>query len=91
MPRRGTHKYEPLRRYLAVLPPEVEVETLTIPAIETLLGGPLPPSAWRRPFWRNSRPAARVGWRPAGWWVYAVDLTPGAEAVSFVRVGPPRD
>ena len=92
MARRGPPStYRPLAAYLAALSPETETERLTFPAIAALLGRPLPPSAWRRPFWQNSRASARVGWRPAGWRVYAVELTPGEEAVSFVRVGPPLD
>ena len=84
-------KYRRVAAYLAALPVETETETLTFPAIAALLGGSLPPSAWHRLFWQNGSHVARVGWRPAGWLVYAVDLTPGEEAVSFVRVGPPLD
>ena len=84
-------KYRPLAAYLAALSPETETERLTFPAIAALLGRPLPPAMWRRWFWSNGSGAARVGWRPAGWVVYAVELAPGEEAVSFVRVGPPLD
>ena len=84
-------KYRLLVAYLAALPPEMETELLTFPALEALLGGPLPRSARTRSFWENGRRVAWVGWRPAGWRVYAVDLTPGEEAVSFARVGAPLD
>ena len=88
-------KYQPLADYLAALPPETEAVTLTFPAIEALLGAPLPRSAVRTMFWTNARQprgslsqvraVQGVGWRIGG-----VRWAPGGgRAVTFVRAELP--
>jgi len=83
-----THaKYEPLGVYLAAQTDDAV--TLSFRTTAAILGAPLPPSAWAKPFWWNGRPTVQADvWRAAGWWVYAVQFKPGGEAVSFVRLPP---
>ena len=72
MPGRRPSKYEPLRRHLAGLPPDVRELTLTFAAIEAIIGVPLPATAWGRQFWVNTSAAMGAtmqarAWRVAGW------------------------
>jgi len=72
MPHAAPRKYDPLRRHLAGLPPEVAEVTLTFAEIEAVLGAPLPASARLGSFWANA-PSLWGGtsqaraWRAAGW------------------------
>ena len=88
MPRRGPPRYRRLADYLATLPPNITTVTLTLPAIEAVLGAPLPPGARGLRFWAN----APEGWAPsppawawhgAGWRVARFDRPAGA--VTFAR------
>jgi len=82
-------KYQPLADYLLALPPETTRITLTLTAIEAILGVPLPASAGVRSWWtgRSERDAHRRAWRAVGWFVAAVTLRHGVEAVTFTRAG----
>jgi hypothetical protein len=82
-------KYDPLRRYLAELPPEVETVTLSVAEIAAIVGAPLPATARTSRFWQNARQTWVISsqaraWQGAGWRVAGFDYR--AEAVTFVRV-----
>lgn len=81
MPRRGKTKYAPLAGYLAAQPPAVQQVTLTFAAIEVLIGGPLPPSAWNTNFWNGGR-EVRQRWQAHGW---RGTLNRATRTVTFVR------
>jgi hypothetical protein len=92
MPRPGPRKYAPLTAYLAGLA-EDEV-TLTLTAMEGIIGAPLPPSAREATFWVNG-PQGTFNVRPwvrAGWRVARTDLRGNPPTVTVVRSteGPDR-
>ena len=90
MPRAGVpSKYEPLRRYLAGLPPALDTVTLSVAEIAAIVGAPLPTGARTPRFWANARrpwdmSVQARAWQGAGWRVIAFDYR--AETVRFVRV-----
>ena len=82
-------KYEPLRRYLAGLPPDQGLVTLSVAEVATIVGAPLPASARTSRFWLNARrtwgmSSQARAWQGAGWRVADFDYR--AETVTFVRV-----
>ncbi len=88
MPTGRAPKYQPLGDYLAAQPGDAV--TLTLAAIEAILGAPLPASAATRGFWGNRRsvwgmPARARAWSAAGWRVRKVVLRSDRPAVTFVR------
>ena len=90
----GQRKYQPLRRYLAALPAETAMATLTFAEIEAILGEPLPAWATTRQFWTNAErawggSAQAWAWRGAGWRVTGVRWEPRPSVVTFARL-PPR-
>ena len=90
MARRNPSKYEPLGAYLAAQPTEVDVVALTFPAIEALIGSPLPRSAWVASFWANARRTRRVpmqvrAWQDAGWRTAGLRRGLRPWTVTFVR------
>src|SRR5688500_12691231 len=90
MPRAGApSKYEPLRRYLAGLPPALDTVTLTVTEVAAIVGVPLPVSARTNRFWLHARQpwgasSQARAWQGAGWRVAGFDDR--AETVIFVRV-----
>ena len=82
-------KYRALFDQLASLPPGTTSATLTIEALETLVG-PLPCAARKRQWWTNSALTAQGrSWLYAGWKVVGHDLEAGT--VSLRRVGLTRE
>jgi hypothetical protein len=80
--------YQPLADYLAAQPPETTEITLTIAAVEAVVGAPLPASAWARAWWSN-KPYGRWEVRPwvaAGWRVAGTAMRSAPPTVTFVRV-----
>jgi hypothetical protein len=78
-------KYEPLRRYLVAQ--AGDTVTLTLPAIEGIIGAPLPPSARTARRWGNSRnEALATAWLDAGWRVARKNFRLAVPTVTFVRV-----
>ena len=79
-------KYAPLTEYLVDLPPEVTTVTLTFEQLGAIVGRRLPASAWGRSWWGNT-PNMALGraWLGAGWWLVAVSVRGGGEAVTFER------
>lgn len=71
-------KYEPLKRFLKNLVPDINVKSLTFEQIERILGCKLPRSAYEhRAYWSNptsptDHPHAQ-SWLEAGWMVDSVD------------------
>jgi hypothetical protein len=87
MPRwSGPRKYDLLGDYLAAQSPETDTVTLTLAEIETILGTPLPMTAYWTPFWTNyaKNPPSRA-WRRVGWRVARQTGNRWVEAVTFVR------
>ena len=90
MPRPGPSKYEPLRAYLASLPPDITELTLALAEIEAIIGAPLPAGARAHDFWANHRDAfwsapQMRAWRAAGWYVAARSLRRLPPSVTFAR------
>jgi hypothetical protein len=88
---RRRSKYSPLHDFLVAHGPD-RVD-LTYARIEDILGSSLPPSSRTHAaqFWANHYGGTHVWatqWMDAGWKV--AGLSPGADRVTFVRVGPPR-
>jgi hypothetical protein len=79
----GRHKYVPLQRYLLALAPEVQELTLPFPAMEQLLGAPLPPSAGRPSYWTGGTVARN--WHRVG---FAAHYLRVDHAVRFTRRAP---
>ena len=78
--------YHRLAEYLATLPGVTPRVTLTFAELQTLLGRPLPASAWGRSWWMTRARATAAGsWPVTGWRVAAVSVSGGREAVTFVR------
>ena len=87
MPRRPQPpKYRPLADYLAVLPAETTAVTLTLAAIEAILGRPLPRQAWAAT-WRANTPryGHALAWMRAGWYVTARSFRAAEPAITFAR------
>lgn len=79
-------RYSPLARLLHQQPAGSDRIQLSFPVIETLLGGPLPPSARRLLTWWSNDAVSHVQsltWLEAGWRVYTANLTD--ETVIFMR------
>jgi hypothetical protein len=81
-------KYNPLRKYLKAMTPDVSDITLTFAKVEIVLGRSLPASARDyREWWGNeNNPTSHVqacAWMRAGWSVDGVDLE--SETVQFRR------
>jgi hypothetical protein len=87
-------KYEPLRRYLAALPPTTNETTLSFYQVAQIVGDTLPPSATTyREWWSNQEGGSRAPhWRAAGFKVDHADLK--RQIVRFKRITlvkePPR-
>lgn len=78
-------KYQALFEQLVSLPPGTTTATLTIEALESLVG-PLPPAAGKRQWWTNSALTAQGrSWLYAGWKVVGHDLEAGS--VFLKRIG----
>ena len=84
--------YAPLAEHLAARGAAGERRvTLTLAAIEALIGRPLPATARaarrHRSWWRGqgNAPHAWYGWQRVGWTVETVDLA--TETVTFARPG----
>ncbi len=83
-PRRTPQKYQPLTAYLADLP--TDRVTLTLAAIEQIIGAPLPRSAQARHWWANTSSWSwSRAWLTAGWSVAIADMRHGVETVTFAR------
>ena len=73
-------KYTPLEKHLINHERKGKTEVLrSFNEIETIIGSPLPPSAYKhRPWWTNSKhteiAGAKNGWLAAGWEVEHVNL-----------------
>jgi hypothetical protein len=86
-PTRKPSKYEPLADWLAAQPGGSV--TLTIDAIEQILGFHLPRSGWATQNWWRSRRASCYHsrtWRAAGWEVTRIDWA--RREVTFGRTEP---
>jgi len=82
--------WRPLAAHLAAQPSGVGRVTLTLPEIEALVGGPLPPSAGTQAAWMNAWGNARARlWLAAGWHVAARAMRRDPPAVTFARGAPP--
>lgn len=85
-----THKYEPLETYLRATPPKVREVTVSFRELQSILGAPLPASAYTyREWWSNqrdtkSRPQAHA-WGSAGFAVDAVNQSRSNGWVRFKR------
>jgi hypothetical protein len=82
MPR--TAKYAPLLAWLQALPADHEDATLTLTAIEALIGDRLPSGAWTSSFWSNSD-MARHHWGRVG---FRARLNRPTKSVHFTRMQP---
>ena len=81
-----TTKYEPLRRHLAAQPPEVAEVTLTLAEVATIVGAPLPRTAWAGIWWKGAATGTQArAWRAAGWRVARQALRADPPAVTFAR------
>jgi hypothetical protein len=82
-------KYGPLGEHLATLPPETTDLTLSFAEVEKIIGGTLPPSAFKhRAWWANQQYGSRAPhWREAGFAVDELDLP--RRFVRFQRLGAP--
>jgi hypothetical protein len=81
-------KYQRLSEYLAAL--SADEVRLTVPAIEAIVGFPLPAGAQEGWFWSN-HPAGTLRVRPwvqVGWRVATLHRTLDIDAVTFARVAP---
>jgi len=64
MPRRRVSRYDPLGAYLAGLPPEVAEVTLTLAEVATIVGAPLPRTAWAGIWWKGAATGTQArAWR----------------------------
>ena len=78
--------YQPLGDYLAALPPETASVTLSFPAIEAILGEPLPASAGKTSWWSNTPTTGSTRpWRRAGWRAVQIHVRQTPATVTFVR------
>ncbi len=79
-------KYEPLRGYLAALPPTTNETTLSFDQVAQIIGDTLPPSATTyREWWSNQEGGSRAPhWRAAGFKVDRADLR--RQIVRFRRI-----
>ncbi len=79
-------KYQPLADFLAAQPPETETVTLTLRAIEALVGQALPLSAHRRE-WSGNNPARHPArtWLGVGWRVTHAQVRQPPSAITFAR------
>jgi hypothetical protein len=78
--------YHRLADDLAALPAATPRVTLTFGELQTLLGRPLPASAWGRSWWMTRAGTTAAGsWPVTGWRVAAVSGSGGREAVTFAR------
>ena len=80
-------KYGPLVRYLMTQPGDRV--TLTLAAIEAIIGVPLPPGARRRDWWQITpgRTALRPAILAAGWRIVLGGFWGQEPVVTFVRGG----
>ena len=86
MPRRSVSRYDPLGAYLAGLPPEVAEVTLTLAEVATIVGAPLPRTAWAGIWWKGAATGTQArAWRAAGWRVARQALRADPPAVTFAR------
>ena len=81
-------KYDPLRRYLARQ--KAETVTLSLSAIEALIGGLLPKGARRPEWWSENnaldpRAVQKAAWRDGG---FRAALVLGADRARFDRIAP---
>ena len=84
-------KYQPLTRFLLSRPAHLAEVTMSLAELQSILGAPLPESAWtHRPWWGNqknatTRPQARA-WMAAGFAVAGVNQGRDGGWVRFRRV-----
>lgn len=74
-------KYLPLNRHLEALDPGVGSISITFSELETILGTPLPLSAWLAHYWAGSS-VARYNWERSG---FAAKLDRLGRLVVFTR------
>ena len=78
-------KYDPLAKHLSEQ--DADSTTMSFGAINTLIGGTLPKSAFdHRPWWANrhdGNDAQNAGWQSVGWETQDVDMK--RRMVTFVR------
>jgi hypothetical protein len=84
-------KYEPLREYLAALPPTTSEQALSFDQVAQIIGDTLPPSATTyREWWSNQEGGSRSPhWRAAGFKVDQADLK--RQIVRFKRITPGKE
>jgi len=84
-------KYEPLREYLAALPPTTNETTLSFEQVGQIIDDSLPPSATTyREWWSNQEGGSRAPhWRAAGFKVDHADIK--RQIVRFKRVAPMKE
>jgi hypothetical protein len=82
--------YQRLAEYLTALPCTTPIVTLTFSELGTLLGRPLPASAWGRSWWMTRAGTTAGSWPVTGWRVAAVSVSGGREAVTFARTDATR-
>jgi hypothetical protein len=79
--------YQPLVDYLAALPASTPTVTLTLAAIEQVLGTALPAAASTQIWWSTTRVRQqRRPWLVVGWRVAGVALRTATPSVTFARV-----
>jgi hypothetical protein len=91
MPKSDDRKYEPLREYLAALPPTTNETTLSFDQVAQIIRDTLPPSATTyREWWSNQKSGSRAPyWRAAGFKVDHADLK--RQIVRFKRIRPVKE
>lgn len=84
-------KYEPLREYLAALPPTTNETSLSFEQVAQIIDGSLPPSATTyREWWSNQEGGSRAPhWRAAGFKVDHADIK--RQIVRFKRIAPVKE
>lgn len=81
----ASSRYAPLNKHLASMPKATKTYELSLDEIATIMGAPLPKSAYdHRAWWANTESHSQaLAWISAGWKVEAVDLD--KKSISLVR------